>query len=134
MRTESRRTRLLVVAGSALALGAWAPSVEQGVPIVELAPPSARTPTTFGSVLGLREVAGGKVLVNDARRKQLLMYDTTLTTSRILYDSVPGVSNSYGPLGVALIPYSGDSSLMLDISSGPGSILVLDGEGRVVRA
>ena len=126
--------RAFALTCGALALGALTAPAQQGVPIVELAPATARTPTTLGGVIGIREVAGGKVLVNDARRKQLLMYDTTLTTSRILFDSVAGMANSYGPIGVALIPYVGDSSLMLDISSGPGSILVINGEGQVARA
>ena len=123
-----------VLTVGALALGALTPPEQQGVPIVELAPATVRTPTTLGGVIGIREVAGGKVLVNDARRKQLLMYDTTLTTSRVVFDSVAGMANSYGPIGVALIPYNGDSSLMLDISAGPGSVLVIDGQGQVARA
>src|SRR5471032_148829 len=82
-----------------LPLAATQPArAQQTVPIVELLPTTAKTPTTLGSVLGIREVAGGKVLVNDAFRRQLLMYDTTLTTSRILFDSAPGLPNSYGPI------------------------------------
>jgi hypothetical protein len=107
---------------------------QQAVPIVELQPTTARTPTILGAVLGVREVSGGRVLVNDGGRRQLRLYDTTLTTSRIVADSAPGLPNSYGPIRLPLVPYVGDSSLMLDISSGPGSLLILDGNGNVARA
>ena len=109
-------------------------AAQQAVPIVEVGAATARTSATLGGVLGIREVAGGKVLVNDAARRQLWLYDTTLTTSRIMFDSAPGLPNSYGPIRVPLVAYVGDSSLMLDITGGPGSLLVLDGGGQVVRA
>jgi hypothetical protein len=119
----------LFAAASALA---FLPS-PQTVPIVDLPPARVRTNATLGGVLGVREVSGGKVLVNDAGRRQLLLYDTTLTAARVVFDSVGGADNSYGPRGVPLIPYLGDSSLMVDVSGGPGAVLVLDGQGKYVR-
>src|SRR5579864_6825906 len=78
---------------------------QQPVPIVDLPPASAKTPTAFGAVLGVREGSNGNVFINDAGRRQLLLYDTTLAAGRILFDSAPGLPNSYGPIRVPLVPY-----------------------------
>ena len=93
----------------------------------------ARRPTTFGAILGIKQVSDGKVLVNDARRRQLKLFDSTLTTSTVVRDSTPGSATSYGRLGTPLIPYLGDSSLIADWSTAQ-NMLLLDGHGQVVRA
>src|SRR5207237_489357 len=109
-------------------------AAQQSVPVVDLAPATVHTSTTIGGVLGIREVAGGKVLVNDIGRRQLLMFDTTLASARVIFDSMPGLPNSYGPVRIPLIAYIGDSSLMVDLTAGPASVLVIDGQGKVVRS
>ena len=90
-----------------------------------------RTTETFGAVLGLKQAPDGKVLVNDARRRQLKLYDSALTTFAIVRDSMPGSATSYGRLGTPLIPYRGDSSVIADWSA--ATMLVLDAHGQVVR-
>ena len=125
--------RALAITCSALAIGAQAPApAQQGVPVVELSPATTKTATTFGGILGVRPVAGGKVLVNDGGRRQIKLFDSTLTNATMVSDSVPGTSTYYGPYGMALIPYLGDSSLFADFPS--QTILVLNGQGAVVRA
>src|SRR5215210_5581591 len=128
MRPSSRI--LLVAAAWALPVASRAHHVAQDVPVVDLPSATVRTSATLGGVIGLREV-GGTVLVNDAGRRQLLLFDTALTTSQVVLDSVEGMPNSYGRYGVPLVPYVGDSSLMADLSAGPGTLLVLDAHGRV---
>jgi hypothetical protein len=113
-------------------LGAQSAPASQRVPIVNLPLASATTTETIGAVLGLRQVAGGKVLVNDARRRQIKLFDATLATSVIVLDSAAGSSNSYGPIGAPLIPYVGDSSLFAN--RGSRSVLVFDSRGQVARA
>jgi hypothetical protein len=126
------RLVLILAATSALAHGSPARPAQQAVPIVDLPPATARTATTLGGVLGVREVPGGKVLVNDAFRRQLLMYDTTLASSRVVFDSIDGTPNSYGPYRVPLVPYLGDSSLMADLNA--RTLIVIDGQGAVARS
>jgi hypothetical protein len=106
----------------------------QSVPIVDLPPAKTKTAATFGGIIGVREVSGGKLLVNDAGRRQLFAYDTLLLQPRLVFDSTEGNANSYGSLGVALRPYAGDSSIMVDLATGPGSVLVLDGQGKIARS
>ena len=110
------------------------PAVAQSIaPIIDLPAAKTKTPTTLGGVLGIRETGGGKVLVNDAGRRRLLLYDTTLTIARVVFDSVDGVPNRYGRIGLPLIPYVGDSSLMADLTGGPQTLLVLDADGKIAR-
>lgn len=103
----------------------------QTIPIVDLPAATTRTTQPLGAVLGLRQTADGKVLVNDALRRQMLLFDTTLTNRLVVMDSVDGSSTSYGPRATALIPFAGDSSLFAEWKS--GTVIVLDGHGRVTR-
>lgn len=125
--------RLSGIAAGAVVVSASA-LVQPVVPVIDLPAPSARTATAFGGVLGIREVSGGRVLINDAGHKRLLLYDTTLARAVVVYDSIEGAANSYGSFGVPLIPYIGDSSLMADVVGGPSALLVLDGNGKLARS
>jgi hypothetical protein len=86
---------------------------------------------TFGAIVGIRQSADGKVLVNDALYAQLSMFDSSLSNRVIVLDSVAGLSNSYGPRGAPLMPYVGDSSIFVDWNA--QSFVVLDGHGRFVH-
>lgn len=117
-----------------LTLGALLSSplaAQQAIPIREMAAPDARTAETFGAIFGVRPLEGGKVLVNDALRRQLIVLDEKFTTRTISIDSVATGGQSYGPRATPLIPYLADSSLFVD---GPSStLLVVDSKGKVTR-
>jgi hypothetical protein len=126
-----RITRRVLTCGAAAILVRVAPAQQQTIPIVELPAASAKTANTLGAVLGVRQSAGGKVLVNDALRRQMLLFDTTLAKFTVVMDSLPGTSSSYGARPTALIPFRGDSSLFADWNS--RTVIVLDGAGRTAR-
>ena len=107
-------------------------AAQQGVPILSVVPTPARTTTALGAVLGVRELPGGRLLVNDAGRRQIRVFDSTLTTGTVALDSTDGASNSYGPRRSNIIPYLGDSTLFTEIVS--RDVLVLDRNGQVARA
>jgi len=86
---------------------------------------------TLGLILGVREMSGGRLLVNDAGRRQIRLFDSTLVRSTIVADSAAGAATSYGAFPMPLIPYLGDSSLFPDFQS--RALLVYDGTGRVAR-
>jgi hypothetical protein len=104
----------------------------QGVPVIDLPQPVIRSSVTFGGPIGVRQVASGKVMVNDGRLRQIKLFDSTLTAFTMVSDSTPGTSIYYGPYGMQLIPYFGDSSLFGDFPS--QTILLLNGAGGVARA
>jgi hypothetical protein len=107
-------------------------SAQQGIPVVNVTPVSARTTTTLGAVLGVREMSDGRVLVNDAGRRQIKVFDATLATATVALDSAGGTSNSYGPRASQIFPYLGDSTVITEIVS--QDVLILDRNGQVARA
>jgi hypothetical protein len=105
---------------------------QPGIPIVSVTAPVARTTATFGAILGVRELSDGRVLVNDAGRHQLEIFDPSLATPTVALDSTPGGSNSYGTRPGQIVHYVGDSTIMMRGFGEP--VVLLDPAGRVSRA
>jgi hypothetical protein len=109
------------------------PPMKQGISIIDLPAATVRTTDApLRGVLGVRETSNGNILVNDAGRRQLKLYDKTLALQSVVRDSEPGSGTSYGSVMVPLIRYLGDSSLVADNES--GAFLVLGPAGQVARA
>ena len=104
---------------------------QAAIPVRELAAPDARTTESFGAIFGVRQLEGGKVLVNDGLRRQLIVLDEKLATRTISIDSVATGGQSYGPRASPLIPYLADSSLFVDGQS--LTLLVISPKGLVTR-
>ncbi len=101
-------------------------------PVRALGPVTRVSPTDqLGSVSSVRPLPGGRVLVNDLVRRQLVLLDSTFAREAVVADTTAATANAYGARPGGLIPYRGDSSLFVD----PGSLsmLVLDGAGKVVK-
>lgn len=76
-------------------------------------------------------MANGSVFVNDFRAHRVVLFDSSLVTYRVVFDSTSGKANSYGPRVAGLLPYRGDSVLFVDLA-GP-SMEVLDSKGTIIR-
>jgi hypothetical protein len=118
--------------GAVTATGQTAQKPQSGVPIFGVSAPLARTATSLGAVLGVRELPGSRLLVNDAGRRQLKIFEPSLASAAIALDSTPGTSNSYGPRPSRIVSYLGDSTLITETVD--RGALVLDRDGHVVRA
>jgi len=118
--------------GAVTATGQTPEKPQSGVPIFGVSAPMARTTTSLGAVLGLRELPGARLLVNDAGRRQLKIFDPSLTTAVVALDSAPGTSNSYGPRPSRIVSYLGDSTLIT--ATVFGEAFVLDRDGHFVHA
>lgn len=119
---------------SAMLLAPLASSVSAqsaAVPIREMTAPEARTSETFGVIFGVRPLANGQVLVNDAMRRQLIVLDEKFATRTISIDSAAVDGQSYGPRATPLIPYLADSSLFVDGQS--STLLVIDPKGKLAH-
>ena len=92
---------------------------------------SATTSEPLASTSQVRALPGGRVLVNDATRRRLVLFDSTLKSFTVVADSAVGFHSPYGAAIGTLLPYRGDSSLLMDATS--LSMLVIDPEGRIVR-
>jgi hypothetical protein len=103
---------------------------QPSIPLRMVGPASARTVEPLGALLGVIELSNGKVLVNDAGRRRLMMFDTTLTGYSTIADTA-GAATHYGAGAAPLIPYLGDSALFVD--AGAQSLLIIDPSGKIVR-
>lgn len=116
------------------------------IPLVALAPAalSAQTPAVrlinapdasskpeFSMVAAVRQLAGGRLLVNDVNNRQLTILDPGLGNAFLLADSTSGLANSYGTRPGGLIRYVADSTLFVDPAG--LSMFVIDPAGKIAR-
>jgi hypothetical protein len=96
-----------------------------------LAAPNAKLPVSLGSAASIRQLPGGRLLVNDTQRRQLLLVDPSFSTATVVADSIPNQPNSYGAKAGGLIAYRGDSTLFVDPDG--LSMFVIDPSGQIAR-
>ena len=82
-------------------------------------------------VAAVRQLAGGRLLVNDINNRQLTILDPGLANAFVLADSASGQLNSYGTRAGGLIRYVGDSTLFVDPAG--LSMFVIDPNGKIAR-
>jgi hypothetical protein len=116
-----------------LALIALAPAVVAAqAPAVRLInAPDASSKPEFATVAAVRQLAGGRLLVNDTQNRQLTILDPGLGNAFLLADSTSGLANSYGTRAGGLIRYVGDSTLFVDPAG--LSMFVIDPSGKIAR-
>jgi hypothetical protein len=109
-----------------------APLLAQVGPAVQqIATASSVSKDRIGAIANVRELADGRVLVNDVSRRKLLLMDSTLNTIAVVLDSASEFANAYGPQPGTLLPYRADTTFFLDMAS--YAMLVLDPNARVTR-
>ena len=124
--------RLALTLGFSLAASAAAAGAQQAMPPVHpIGPIEHVTTTPMKAVSAVRELPGGRVLVNDVVDHRVLLFDSTLANPTAVADSTSSTANAYGNMPGGLIPYRGDSTLFIDPAS--LSMLVLDGAGKIAR-
>lgn len=123
-----RRSTIIRSTVLLLALTRVAEAQDRNV-IRQLGSVTARTaePVNVG---GIRPMANG-VLVNDPRRRRVLLFDNQLASFTVVADSTPETGNAYSGRFGGLYAYLGDSSLFVDPAS--LSMLVIDGSGKIAR-
>ena len=91
----------------------------------------ATSTDSLGVVTNVRQLPGGRVLVNDASHRRVLLLDSTMKLVTVVADSTSSTANAYGPRSGSLIAYRGDSTLFVDAAS--LSMLVIDPAGKIAR-
>ena len=89
------------------------------------------TAEPFGSIMSVRHLPDGRVLVNDVARRRVLLLEPDLARYTVVADSTSATSNAYSGRMGNLIPYRGDSTLFVDPAA--LSMLVIDPAGKVGR-
>lgn len=108
-------------------------STRATVPIRALSRVVASDSSILMDASAVRHLPGGSVIVNDTRKKQLVVFDSALTNPRVIADTSSNSPNPYGLriTGASLIPYRGDSTLFMDFDS--QAFLVIDEHGAFAR-
>ncbi|HVZ48454.1 MAG TPA: hypothetical protein VG916_06705 [Gemmatimonadaceae bacterium] len=96
-----------------------------------LAAPDHVTQQPVGRASGVYQLADGDVLVNDPLSRRILRFDSTLATARVVADTSVGAAVPYPAALLGIIPFRGDSVIIVDPQS--LSMLVTDGTGVVRR-
>jgi hypothetical protein len=89
------------------------------------------TTDSLMSVSAAVALPGGRVLVNDAVARRLLLFDSTLAHSTVVADSTDATANAYGTRPGQLIAFRGDSALFID--AGSLSMFVIAPGGAIAR-
>jgi hypothetical protein len=118
-------------AGAASAQSASAGGGPQLPPIRQLGAVSATAKEKLGFVTNIRPLSDGRVMVNDAAGRRVLLFDAGLQDFTVVADTTSATSNAYGGRMAGLIGYHADSTLFVDPQS--LSMLVLDPAGKVAR-
>jgi hypothetical protein len=106
-------------------------SAQSQIPIRAVGPVEATSTERLGFVSGVRELSDGTAIVNDAGKRRLLALDRTLGALRVIADTTAGNKVQYGARPSGIIPYAGDSTLLVDAAG--RAFLVIDGRGNVAR-
>src|SRR6185503_16456799 len=98
-------------AALAIAIVVLDAGAQQAVPVRAVAPPSAATTEKLGTILGVKQLPDGRVLVDDAGSLRLLLFTADLKTFTVVSDTGAATKNKYGNSPAQIIPYTGDSTL-----------------------
>ena len=83
------------------------------------------------TVLNVRALPGGRLLVNDPAGRKLVLLDSTLGSAIVVADTTASTGTAYSGRIAGLIAYRGDSSLFVDPQS--MSMMVIDPNGKIGR-
>jgi hypothetical protein len=120
------------LASVALAAAANPACLAQSLPpIRQLGPVTAVAKEALGAVSTVRQLADGRVIVNDIVGRRVIMFDPTLSTATVIADTTSATANAYGVRPGGLIAYRGDSTLFVDPAS--LSMLLIDPSGKIAR-
>jgi hypothetical protein len=127
----ARRGRIpALVASGTVAITAFTHGTQAGPAVRVLAAPETVSVDSFASVAQVHPLSRGRLLLNDGAARRLLLLDSNLRVIRVVADSAPGSEVEYGVRAGRLLPWRGDSSVLMDPAS--LSMLVLDGEAKVI--
>jgi len=125
--------RLLALRAAAAAVTCLSPALraQQPPPVRPIGPILAVSRDSLASVAAAVQVAGERVYVNDITAHRLLLFDSTLDSVRVVADSGGSAADAYGTLPGTLLPYHGDSALLVTPAS--LGMLVLSPAGTITR-
>lgn len=128
MNTRSLVPALMLLVGAALPAAAQVakPPAPRPLGAVE-----SRSEELLGAVSTARALSDGRVLVNDAIGRRVLLFEKDLKTYKVVADTTPATGNAYSGRFAGLLPWRGDSSVFVDPQA--LSMMVIDPQGTIGR-
>jgi hypothetical protein len=120
-------TPVALAAASAFSVSAQQPKI----PVIQLSTIEAKGTELVTTGSAIRPMSNGSVLMNDVMRRRMLLFDPSLTSFRVVVDSATMSSNQFAMITTGLIPYTADSTLVVDMPS--QSLLVIDPNGKATH-
>ena len=127
--TVTRRAIGALMLGAAIAPSMRAQQTTR--PALRPLGPALATSEPMGAVAAVQALPGGRLLVNDPVRRQVVLLDSLLKPIAVVADTTPATKNAYGARNGGLLPFRGDSALFVDPNS--LSMLVIDPAGKIAR-
>src|SRR6476660_1112175 len=84
-------------------------------PIRPLGAVIAKAPVTFDSLINVRGLSDGRILVNDAVGFKLIALDATFTKVTVWSDTTANSKRNYGVQPAVIMPLAGDSAVLLEL-------------------
>lgn len=102
-----------------------------GIPVRSVAAPVLTDSGVLRSVTDVRPLTRGRVLVNDATAHRVLLLDPDLRQYTVVAANNGDATTRYGSALGRLIPFLGDSTVLLDREA--VGLIIIDPDGKVVR-
>src|SRR3954471_24778840 len=126
-----KKSTLLFLCAPCTLVFAGALAAQTLPPIRQLGPVTRVATEPLRAISNVRQLSGGRLLVNDIIGRRVLLFDSTLTQFTVVADTTSATANAYGARPGGLIPYRGDSTLFVDPAS--LSMLLIDPNGKIGR-
>ena len=104
---------------------------EARAPIRQLGAVIARAPITFDTLINVRGLTDGRIVVNDAVGFKLVALDPTFTKVTVWSDTTGKTKYNYGTQPAVIMPVAGDSSVIIELRS--ASLIMVDPQGNFGR-
>lgn len=129
---RKNRVTCAVLTACALA-GAYplAAVAQSQIPLRGLTVAAVSDSGTLASLVGVRPLADGHVLVNDMSRRRLILFDSTLARFTVVADSAAGAPHPYWSMGGTVLPFPGDSTVF--VNQGSFALVMVGPTGHVGR-
>ncbi|HEU4720052.1 MAG TPA: hypothetical protein VFS59_01710 [Gemmatimonadaceae bacterium] len=128
-RTSTRRAVVALLIGAAVPAAVHAQQSSR--PPLRPLGRALATSDAMGAVVAVHPLPGGRLLVNDPMKRQVVLLDSSLKQLAVVADTTAATRNAYGARNGGLIPFRGDSALFVDPTS--LSMLVIDPAGKIAR-
>src|SRR6476659_7035035 len=123
--------RSLIAIALAAAAGQAQTASPSRAPIRPLGAIIAKAPVTFDTLINVRGLSDGRILVNDAVGFKLITLDSTFTKVTVWSDTTANSKRNYGTQPAVIMPVAADSTVLLELRT--QAFTTIDPQGNFGR-